>query len=140
MLSANNLCKQFGPILGPTEHQSGSKPFGTLLVFLKDIFLKKKGFEKSQADDNESMKNYPAQESHRVEKCLNLESFLEMSLKIKSALKSTGKSLKSLEKSLNSTFSIGICIVDRGLNQYKIIVPLLGAAYAAPNIGTTIVY
>ena len=37
------------------------------------------------------------------EKYLNLESFLEKSLKIKSVLKSTGKSLKSLEKSLNST-------------------------------------
>ena len=41
--------------------------------------------------------------SHRLEKYLNLEGFLEKSLKIKSALKSTGKSLKSLEKSLKST-------------------------------------
>ena len=40
---------------------------------------------------------------HRLETYLNLEGFLEKSLKIKSALKSTGKSLKSLEKSLNST-------------------------------------
>ena len=40
---------------------------------------------------------------HRLEKYLNLEGFLEKSLKIKSALKSTGKLLKSLEKSLNST-------------------------------------
>ena len=40
---------------------------------------------------------------HRLEKYLNLEGFLEKSVKIKSALKSTGKSLKSLEKSLNST-------------------------------------
>ena len=39
------------------------------------------------------------QGSHRLEKYLNLEGFLEKSLKIKSALKSTGKSLKSLEKS-----------------------------------------
>ena len=39
----------------------------------------------------------------RFEKSLNLEGFLEKSLKIRSALKSTGKSLKSLEKSLNST-------------------------------------
>ena len=38
-----------------------------------------------------------------LEKYLNLEGFLEKSLKIKSALKSTGKSLKSLENSLNST-------------------------------------
>ena len=37
------------------------------------------------------------QGSHRLEKYLNLERFLEKSLKIKSALKSTGKSLKSLE-------------------------------------------
>ena len=36
-------------------------------------------------------------------KYLNLEGFLEKSLKIESALKSTGKSLKNLEKSLNST-------------------------------------
>ena len=43
------------------------------------------------------------QGSHRLEKFLNLEGFLEKSLKIKSALKSTGISLKSLEKFLNST-------------------------------------
>ena len=41
--------------------------------------------------------------SHRLEKYLNLEALFEKSLKIKSALKRTGKSLKSLEKSLNST-------------------------------------
>ena len=40
---------------------------------------------------------------HRLEKYLNIEGFLKKSLKIKSALKSTGKSLKSLEKTLNST-------------------------------------
>ena len=40
---------------------------------------------------------------HRLERYLNLEDFLEKSLKIKSVLKSTGNSLKSLEKSLNST-------------------------------------
>ena len=43
------------------------------------------------------------QGSHRLEKYLNLEGFLEKSLKIKSVLKCTGKSLESLEKSLNST-------------------------------------
>ena len=43
------------------------------------------------------------QGSHMLEKYLNLEGFLEKSLKIKSDLKSTGKYLKSLEKSLNST-------------------------------------
>ena len=41
--------------------------------------------------------------THRLEKYLNLEGFLEKSLKIKSALKRTGKSPKSLEMSLNST-------------------------------------
>ena len=43
------------------------------------------------------------QGSHRLEKYLNLEGFLDKSLKIKSALKSNGKSLQILEKSLNST-------------------------------------
>ena len=43
------------------------------------------------------------QGSHRLENYLNLEGLLEKSLRIKSALKSTGKSLKGLENSLNST-------------------------------------
>ena len=43
------------------------------------------------------------QSSHRLEKYLDLEGFFEKFLKIKSALKSAGKSLNSLEKSLNST-------------------------------------
>ena len=43
------------------------------------------------------------QGSHRLEKYLNLEGFLEKPLKIKYALKSTGKPLKNLEKSLNSS-------------------------------------
>ena len=38
-----------------------------------------------------------------LEKYLNLEGFLDKTLKIKSPLKSTRKSLKSLEKSFNST-------------------------------------
>ena len=75
-----------------------------------------------------------------LEKSLNLEGFIEKPLKIESVLKSTGKSLKSLEKSLNSTISVGLSTCDRDLNQYKNSVPLFGAAYAASNIGTTILY
>ena len=41
--------------------------------------------------------------TQRLEKYLNLEGFLEKSLKTKYALKSTGKSLKGLEMSLNSS-------------------------------------
>ena len=41
------------------------------------------------------------QGSHRLEKYLNFEGFLEKSLKVKYTLKSTGKSLNGLEKSLN---------------------------------------
>ena len=76
-----------------------------------------------------------------LEKYLNLESFLEKSLKIISALKKywkiTQKPLKSLWILL---FFIGLSTVDRDLNQYKIAVPLFGAAYAVPNKGTTILY
>ena len=53
------------------------------------------------------------QGSHRYKKYLNLEGFLEKSLKFKSALKSNGKLLKSLEKSLNLLFSVGFSTVDR---------------------------
>ena len=47
------------------------------------------------------------QGSHRLEKYLKLNGFLEKSLKIKYALKSTGKSFKCLEKSLNSSIFVG---------------------------------
>ena len=40
---------------------------------------------------------------HRLEKYLNIQECLEKSLKIKFALKSTGKTLKGLENSLNFT-------------------------------------
>ena len=40
---------------------------------------------------------------HRLEKYLNIQDCLEKFLKIKFALISTGKTLKCLEKSLNST-------------------------------------
>ena len=53
--------------------------------------------------DGSSIAQLVEQDLHRLEKILNLEGFLEKYLKIKSVLKSTGKSLKSLEKSLNST-------------------------------------
>ena len=77
------------------------------------------------------------QGSHRLEKYLNLEGFLDKSLKIKYALKRSGKSLKDLKKSLNSSiFSVGL----KDQDQYKIDVPLFGAANAAPNKGTTISY
>ena len=46
--------------------------------------------------------------SHRLEKYLDLEGFLEKYLNIKSAFKSTGKSINSLEKSLNSIFSVAL--------------------------------
>ena len=76
------------------------------------------------------------QGSHRLEKYLKLQDWLEKSLKIKLALKSTWKTLKGLEKSLNFTIyrRIQHCL------QYKIVVPLFGAAYAAPNKGATILY
>ena len=60
------------------------------------------------------------QGSHRLEKYLNLVGFLEKSLKIKSALKNTGNSLKNLEKSSNCTISVRFSTVDRELIQYKI--------------------
>ena len=67
--------------------------------------------------------NFYCQGSHRLEKYVNLRGFLEMSLKIKYALKSTWKYLKCLEKSLNSS------IYCRDLT-----------ANAAPNKGTIILY
>ena len=73
-----------------------------------------------------------------LKKYLNLEGFHEKFLKIKSVLKSTGKSLKSLKVLEFYNFPVGLSNVDRELNQFKIAVPIFDAAYAAPNKGTTI--
>ena len=57
---------------------------------------------------------------------------------MKSGMKSTGKSLQTLKSPWILLFSVGLSTVDRDLNQYESLVPLFGAAYTAPNIGTTI--
>ena len=85
-----------------------------------------KGFKKVCSTVHLRISNHSG--SHRLEKYLNLEGFLEKSLKIKSSWKSTGKSLKSLEKFLNSTISVELSTVDRELIQYKIVMPLFEAA------------
>ena len=56
-----------------------------------------------KGDSNIESKWIWNQGSHGLEKYLNLDGFLEKSLKIVSALKSAGKSLKVLEKSLNAS-------------------------------------
>ena len=65
---------------------------------------------------------------HRLEKYLNLEGFL-VNLPCK-VLENHSKALKSPWILL---FSVGLNTVDRDLNQFKIVVPLFGAAFAAPN-------
>ena len=69
------------------------------------------------------------QGSHRLEKYLNIQGCLEKSLKIKFALKSTWKTLKTLEKSLNFTLyrRIQHWLLRPTVNQFKIVVPLFGA-------------
>ena len=47
---------------------------------------------------------------------------------------------KVLKSPLILPFTGGFNSVFGDLNQYKIVVPLFGAAYAAPNKGTTILY
>ena len=56
--SADNLFKQLGP-RSICRSWSGYKLFDTLIVFLKEVF-EKAYFDKKSADDNISMKNYPA--------------------------------------------------------------------------------
>ena len=58
---------------------------------------------KSMYEQTHLSEPYLLHGSHRLEKYFILKCFLEKSLKIKSAWKNTGKSLKSLETSLNST-------------------------------------
>ena len=61
-------------------------------------------------------------------------------LKIKSSVKSSGKSLKGIEKSMNFTISVGFNTVDGGLNQNEIVLPLFGAVNSSPNKWKTISY
>ena len=54
---ADNLCQQFGPRSGPTECPAWSGPnlFGTLMIFLKEIF-ENNNFETRSADDKKAGK------------------------------------------------------------------------------------
>ena len=63
--SAENLCKQFGPKSGLIEclSWSGSKPFDTLIVFLKEYF--EKVILKKVGRRQQSMKNYQACEKSK---------------------------------------------------------------------------
>ena len=69
-----------------------------------------------------------------------LEKYLNIHDCLWKSLKSTWKTLKDLEKFLNFTIYRRIQTVFWDLNQYKIVVPLFGAAYDALNQGTTILY
>ena len=56
-LSADHLCKQFGPRSGPKKCRacSGPKIFDTQMVLLKEFF-EKVNFEKKSADDKRHAK------------------------------------------------------------------------------------
>ena len=66
------------------------------------VHLSRKRKQMASYDEQFELSSFPYS-SDRLEKYLDLKGFLQKSLEIKSALKNTGKSLKSLEKSLNST-------------------------------------
>ena len=65
---------------------------------------------------------------------------LESPWKLNLPWKVLEKTLKGLEKYSILPFTGGFNSVFGDLNQYKIVVPLFGAAYAAPNKGTAILY
>ena len=70
-VSADNICKQFGPKLGLTKCQvwSVSNQFDTLMVFLKEFF-EEINFEKKSADDKICEKLYSMQSETGIEKLL----------------------------------------------------------------------
>ena len=72
MVSADNLCKQFGPRSGPTKCRvlSGSKLFDTLMVFLIEFF-EKVDFEKNK---QMTIKHGTIPSRERVSLCILLES------------------------------------------------------------------
>ena len=84
----------------------------------------RKGFKLIKSNQHGQLRNtfIDKQGLHRLEKYLNFEGLLEKSMKIKSALKSTGKSLKVLEFYF---LSVGINFVDRDLKHNKIVVPFV---------------
>ena len=66
------------------------------LAVLKTLIPRLASGANSQAE-SALMNRYTRQGLHRLEKYLNLEGFLEKLMKMKSILKSTGKSLKPLK-------------------------------------------
>ena len=65
---------------------------------------------------------------------------LKIPLKLNMPWKVLENHLTALKRPWILLFSVGLNTVDRDLNHYKIAVPLFGAAIAAPNKGTTVLY
>ena len=70
---------------------------------------------------------------------LNIQDYLEKSLK-KVCFEKYWKNTQRLWKVLEFYHLQEYSTLFADLNQYKIVVPLFGAAYAAQNKGTTILY
>ena len=83
---------------------------------------------------------YITQGPHRLEKYLNLKTFLKSPWKLNLPWKVLENHSEALKRPWILLFSVGLSTVDRDLIQYKIDVPLFGAVYAALNIGTPILY
>ena len=74
--------------------------FKVIFSLLKAVYIQITWLHQNSADHDQYiliMKLHHCQGSHRLGKYLNLEDFPEKSLKMKSVLKSTGKSLKTLK-------------------------------------------
>ena len=82
VLSADNLCKQFGPRSGPTDHLawSGLKLFATLMVFKKKE-SKKLILKKVRSWQN-SVKNYPVCKEIKLNFMVNTKIIKNISLNI----------------------------------------------------------
>ena len=93
------MVKSYEKLRGKYDDVAGSEKAVKMLEIVAMLVSHRKFFE--------LMIRILYQGSHRLEKYLNLEGFLENSLKTKYALKSTGKSFKGLVMSLNSSIICG---------------------------------
>ena len=85
------------------------------------------------------MSHLVIQGSQRLEKYLNIQDCLKV-FENKICLVKYLKNTQRHRKVLEFYYLQGYNTVFGGLNQYKIVVPLFGAAYAAPNKSTIILH
>ena len=136
--SADNLCKQFGSRLGPTKSRarSGSKPFATVMVILKEFF-EKISFEKIQ-QTSKNHEQFPSMQRVNIASSFSRFGRLLTHFRTKSESPVFGGDVHKTDAFDEDTFSVPKSVPDKHVPDKQVAEKQLDKS--DPNLPINIVY